>query len=206
MKRSFALGLVLLLGMAGFAYAGIPCAETSSAVATITGANPPGCITDLVACPNGDMGCLEVVVVVNDCYGTPVEGATVTITPMADVLYSALFCACTPSMSDVTDSFGTVTFLYCCFGGCGTLYFDVVANVGGTDYPLNPSNVTPFKSPDNDGSCAVGLADLAQWVAWRGTDEFCGNYDCSTTSPTVGLADLAMWVAHRGHDCSTCPQ
>ena len=70
-------GFAVLLLVSSMAFAGVPCAGTTTVVATGDDVCAPGA----AVCPAGDLHTVNVVVTVRDCYGAPLSGQYVDVSP-----------------------------------------------------------------------------------------------------------------------------
>jgi hypothetical protein len=180
--------LVLWVGTA--VAAGVPCAGTTTVVATGSGACSPGA----AVCPAGDLDNVTVTVVVRDCYGQVLPGLYVDVSPAG--VPPAVFCFC-DSVKTVgpTDATGTTTAAYADFGGCGDLQF--YATIGAV--VAGPSPAITIASPDTDGDCRVTLIDFGYFALSYLTGDPCCDYDCDGT---VNLVDFGTFALHYLHLCS----
>jgi hypothetical protein len=190
-------GLVLLIS--GVALAGVPCAGTTTVVATGSSTCAPGA----AICPNGDYDFVTVTVTVKDCYGTPLAGQTVTVnaTPAGTP-----FCYCAdgePAPDDFEDSkivgptnaSGVTTAVFRKFGGCGDMEF--YATIG--TVIAGPSASIAIASPDNTGDCQVNLVDFGNFALdFNGTNP-CSDYNCDGA---VNLVDFGNFALHFNHNCT----
>jgi hypothetical protein len=169
--------------------AGVPCAGTSTVVATGNSDCAPGA----AICPQGDYDIVTVTVTVKDCYGTPLSGKAVTCYP--DPAATG-FCWCTgeESKSGTTDGSGVMTATFQYFGGCGDLswYADSESIV------LGPSATIYIASPDNNGDCTVNLTDFVNFAGHYFTTEPCSDFNCDGT---VNLTDFVSFAGHYFHAC-----
>jgi len=183
-------GFVVLLLVSSMAFAGVPCAGTTTVTATGNGDCAPGAIV----CPQGDADIVTVTVTVRDCYGTPVAGQYVDVSP-AGVMGSA-FCFC-DSVKTVgpTSASGVITAQYQYFGGCGDLQFFATIGV----VIAGPSPAITIGSPDGDGTCAVNLSDFGLFANNYFTSASCSDYFCN------GVVDLPDFGYFVNHYFDTCP-
>lgn len=193
-------GLVLLIS--GVALAGVPCAGTTTVVATGSGSCAPGA----AICPNGDYDIVNVTVTVKDCYGTPLAGQMVTVnaTPAGTP-----FCYCPDgeaAPNDFEDSkivgptnaSGVTSAVFSKFGGCGDMEF--YATIG--TVIAGPSVSIYIASPDNDGNCSVGLVDFGNFALAfpaAAPHDPCMDYNCSGD---VDLVDFGQFALHFNHNCT----
>lgn len=182
-------GFVVLLGISGMAFAGVPCAGTTTVVATGTGS----CAPDAVVCPGGDLQAVDVLVTVRDCYGAPLAGLYVDVSPVG---ISGTFCFC-DSVKTVgpTDVNGQTTATYTRFGGCGELSFQ--ATIG--TVVAGPSPAITIGSPDGSGDCIVDLVDFGKFANQYFTANTCSDYNCDGI---VDLVDFGIFANHYFHDCT----
>jgi hypothetical protein len=183
-------GFVVLLGISGMAFAGVPCAGTTTVVATGTGI----CAPDAVVCPGGDLQSVDVTVTVMDCYGAPLAGLYVDVSPAG--VAPAVFCFC-DSVKTVgpTDALGQVTATFTRFGGCGSLtFFGTIGTV-----VAGPSPAITIGSPDGTGDCVVDLIDFGKFAVQYFTTNTCSDYNCDGV---VDLIDFGIFAVHYFHDCT----
>jgi hypothetical protein len=168
-------GFVVLLLVSGMAFAGVPCAGTTTVSATGD---------------SGDLHTVLVTVTVRDCYGTPLAGQTVDFSPAG--VAPAVFCFCdSVKTAGPTDVNGQTTASYADFGGCGDLQF--YATIG--TVVAGPSPAITIGSPDSDGDCDVDLVDFGKFAsAYFGTDT-CYDYNCDGT---VDLIDFGIFATQGG--------
>lgn len=182
-------GLVLLIS--GVALAGVPCAGTTTVVATGNSSCAPGA----AICPNGDYDQVDVTVTVKDCYGTPLAGQMVTVNAAPA---GSPFCYCTGEASQLvgpTDASGVVAATFEKFGGCGDMEF--YATIG--TVTAGPSVSILIASPDNTGDCSVNLVDFGNFALdFNGTDP-CSDYNCDGA---VNLIDFGNFALHFNHNCT----
>jgi hypothetical protein len=171
------------------AFAGVPCASTTTVTATGNGLCAPGA----AVCPGGDLDQVIVTVVVRDCYGAVVPGVMVDVSPTG---VTGQFCFC-DSVKTVgpTDATGTTTATYIRFGGCGNLTF--YATMG--TVVAGPSPAIPIASPDNNGDCVVNLIDFGSFAGDFLTTEACNDYNCDGI---VNLVDFGAFAGHFLHNCT----
>jgi hypothetical protein len=182
-------GLVVLLLVSGMAFAGVPCASTTTVTATGNGVCAPGA----AVCPGGDLDQVIVTVVVRDCYGAVVPGQTVDVSPAG---VTGQFCFCdTVKTVGPTDGTGTITATYTRFGGCGDLSF--YATMG--TVVAGPSPAITIGSTDNNGDCTVNLVDFGNFAGAFLTSESCHDYNCDGT---VNLVDFGNFAGHFLHSCT----
>jgi len=182
-------GFVVLLLISGMAFAGVPCAGTTTVEAAGNGVCTPGA----AVCPHGDMDQVTVTVTVRDCYGTALAGENVTVTP-SGVTGSFCFCDSTKNIGP-TDALGQATATYIKFGGCGQLSF--YAAIGAV--VAGPSTPITIGSPDNDGNCVVNLIDFGNFAGMFLTSNSCSDYDCNGS---VNLVDFGTFAGHFLHSCT----
>ena len=185
---------VLSLALVTVASAGIPSAGTSTVVAV--GELTPTCNPNTaVVCPASDMGRVKITVTVRNIYGDPLPGKLVNC--YAIVVSGGPFCFCPGEdpQSGTTDGSGVIDFYYHDFGGCGELQWG--ADCDGVVF--TPSNIIYIASPDNDGSCVVGLVDFGNFAGSYLTGDPCCDYDCS------GLVDLIDFGTFANHYLHSCP-
>lgn len=182
-------GFVVLLLVSGMAFAGVPCAGTTTVVASGDNVCAPGA----AVCPAGDLHTVNVVVTVRDCYGAPLSGQYVDVSPAGVV--PAVFCFC-DSVKTVgpTAIDGTVTASYTEFGGCGDLQF--YATIG--TVIAGPSPAITIGSPDGDGDCDVDLVDFGIFAGNYFSSNSCSDYNCDGI---VDLIDFGIFAAHYFHTC-----
>ena len=184
----FALaGIVVALG-AGVAFAGVPCAGTSTVEAS------PDCGA---YCPASDFGTVTVTVTVKDCYGTPLEGVEVTVTEAAG---GTGHCWCPGEDAKVctTDASGVCTVTFSDFGGCDGSGCGLQFQADAEGVILGPSQPIVAANVDNTADCAVALADFINFASHYGTSNCCSDYNCDGT---VALADFINFASHYGHSC-----
>jgi hypothetical protein len=183
-------GFVVLLLVSGMAFAGVPCAGTTTVVASGTGVCAPGA----AVCPGGDLQTVNVVVTVRDCYGAPLAGVYVDVSPAG--VPPAVFCFCTPVKTvGPTDALGQTTASYTRFGGCGGLQF--YATMG--TVVAGPSPAITIGSPDGNGDCQVDLVDFGKFAVQYFTTNTCSDYNCDNL---VDLVDFGIFAVHYFHDCT----
>ena len=174
---------------AGMASAGVPCAGTTSVVATGSDAQ---CTPGAAVCPAGDYHTVSVQVTVRDCYGTPLAGETVTVTPAG---VTGKFCFCdTSKVIGPTDALGQATAYYTYFGGCGDLTFYATIQT----VTAGPSAAITIGSPDNNGDCVVNLVDFGNFASDFLTTSSCSDYNCDDI---VDLVDFGNFASHFLHIC-----
>jgi hypothetical protein len=190
-------GLILLVS--GMALAGVPCASTTTIVATGDSTCAPGA----AICPNGDYDNVIVTVTVRDCYGTPLPGHTAVVQASPA---GAPFCYCPDGepppndyedtkISPATNGAGVTTVVFAKFGGCGDMQF--YAQVG--TVLAGPSVAIYIASPDNNGDCVVDLIDFGNFATgYFGTDP-CHDYNCDGV---VDLIDFGNFATHYFHTCT----
>ena len=180
-------GFVVLLLISSMAFAGVPCAGTTTVVASGDDVCAPGA----VVCPAGDLQTVNVVVTVRDCYGTPLQGLYVDVSPGTPG-----FCFC-DSVKTVgpTDVTGTTTASYVKFGGCGDLQF--FATIG--TVVAGPSPAITIGSPDGNGDCQVDLVDFGIFAGNYFSSDACSDYNCDGI---VDLVDFGIFASHYFHSCT----
>jgi hypothetical protein len=178
-----------LLLVSGMAFAGVPCAGTTTVVASGDAVCAPGA----AVCPAGDLHTVNVVVTVRDCYGTPLSGLYVDVSPAG--VAPAVFCFC-DSVKTVgpTDVTGTTTAAYDDFGGCGDLQF--YATIG--TVIAGPSAAITIGSPDGNGDCQVDLVDFGIFASNYFSTDSCSDYNCDGI---VDLVDFGIFASHYFHTC-----
>ncbi len=182
-------GITVLMLATGVAFAGVPCAGTSTVSATGNGDCAPGA----AVCPAGDYDVVTVTVTVRDCYGNVLPGLEVEVYPNP-ALTEFCFCTGYESFTDTTDANGVVSGTFQYFGGCGNL--DFYADCEGIT--LGPSTPINIASYDSNGDCTVNLTDFIAFAAmYLGTDP-CGDYNCDGS---VNLTDFIKFAAHYLHNC-----
>jgi hypothetical protein len=139
------------------------------------------------------MHTVNVTVVVRDCYGTPLQGQMVDVSPAG--VAPAVFCFC-DSVKTVgpTDVTGTTVASYADFGGCGDLQF--YATIG--TVIAGPSPAITIGSPDNNGDCVVNLVDFGNFAGMFLGTSSCSDYNCDGV---VNLVDFGIFAAHFLHVC-----
>ena len=179
-------GFVVLLLVSGMAFAGVPCAGTTTVVATGDDVCAPGA----AVCPAGDLHTVNIVVTVRDCYGAPLSGQ------MVDVFSTTPgFCFCvSPQTVGPTDVTGTTTAYYTEFGGCGGVQF--YATIG--TVTAGPSVAITIGSPDGDGDCDVDLVDFGIFANNYFSAATCSDYNCDGI---VDLIDFGIFANHYFHAC-----
>ena len=191
-------GLVLLIS--GIALAGVPCAGTTTVVAT---GSHVSCAPDATLCPNGDYHTVDVTVTVKDCYGTPLAGQMVTVNASPP---GSPFCYCPdgePVPHDYSDSkivgptgsSGVVVATFDKVGGCGDMVF--WATTAGVT--AGPSLSIYIASPDNNGDCSVDLIDFGNFALAFTTADPCSDYNCDGL---VDLIDFGNFAQHFTHHCT----
>jgi len=182
-------GFVVLLLISGMAFAGVPCAGTTTVTATGDGVCAPGA----AVCPAGDLQGVDVTVTVRDCYGTPLPNQMVDVSGSA--VSPAIFCFCvSPKTVGPTDALGQATAHFDDFGGCGDVQFYATIGI----VVAGPSPAITIGSPDADGTCLVNLIDFGVFAANYFTTATCSDYDCSGL---VDLIDFGVFAAHYFHGC-----
>jgi len=180
---------VVLLLVSGMAFAGVPCAGTTTLTATGTGVCAPGA----AVCPLGDLQTVDVTVTVRDCYGTPLAGQLVDISGSA---VTGNFCFCTdPVTAGPTDALGQATATFADFGGCGDLeFYGTIGTV-----VAGPSAAITIGSPDANGDCTVDLVDFSTFATNYFTTSTCSDYNCDGL---VDLVDFSTFATHYFHTCT----
>jgi hypothetical protein len=180
-------GFVVLLLVSGMAFAGVPCAGTTTVTATGNGVCAPGA----AVCPGGDLQTVTVTAVVRDCYGAPLSGLYVDFSPGTPG-----FCFCdSVKTAGPTDVTGTTSATYIRFGGCGSLQFN--ATIG--TVVAGPSPGITIGSPDNNGDCAVDLIDFGNFAVAYFTTDSCHDFNCDGI---VDLIDFGIFAVHYFHSCT----
>ncbi len=180
-------GFVVLLLVSGMAFAGVPCAGTT----TVTASGDDVCAPGAAVCPQGDLHSVNVLVTVRDCYGAPLSGQMVGVFST-----SAGFCFCTsPVTAGPTDALGQATAVVSDFGGCGDVQF--YASIG--IVTAGPSPAITIGSPDGDGDCDVDLVDFVKFATNYFTAATCSDLNCD------GLVDLIDFVIFASHYFHVCP-
>jgi hypothetical protein len=181
-------GLVVLLLVSGMAFAGVPCASTTTVSASGNGVCAPGA----AVCPGGDLDGVVVTVTVRDCYGAVVPGQWVDFSPAG---VTGQFCFCdSVKTAGPTDVNGQTSATYTRFGGCGDLSF--YATMG--TVVAGPSPAITIGSTDNNGDCTVNLVDFGNFAGAFLSDESCHDYNCDGT---VNLVDFGNFAGHFLHSC-----
>ena len=183
-------GFVVLLLVSGMAFAGVPCAGTT----TVTATGDDVCAPGAAVCPGGDLHNVIVTVTVRDCYGAPLSGLMVDVSP-GPTGPPPDFCFC-DSVKTVgpTDVTGTTSATYSRFGGCGSLQF--YATIG--TVVAGPSPAITIGSPDNNGDCQVDLIDFGNFAVQYFTANTCSDYNCDGI---VDLIDFGIFAVHYFHSC-----
>lgn len=185
---------VLVLGVVPIvSAAGVPCAGTSEVVA-VAGGGPGGCVPDIaIECPAGDTwsaGWITVTATVRDCYGSPLAGLPVTLSP---VDWRDRFCM--PSAdtlwTGMTNGDGQVLNNYFRWGGYGFMWFRAVCE--GVELG-NPQGVE-VRSYDINRSCQVDAVDFAIFGPYFGGPYPDVDYNCDGV---VNAIDFAMFAEHFG--------
>jgi hypothetical protein len=178
-------GFVVLLLVSGMAFAGVPCAGTTTVVASGNDVCAPGA----AVCPAGDLHTVNVVVTVRDCYGAPLSGQMVSV-------FSSTpgFCCCHPQTAGPTDSLGQTTAGVTDFGGCGDAQFYATIGV----VTAGPSVAITIGSPDGNGDCIVNLSDFGIFANNYFTTASCSDYNCDNI---VNLSDFGTFANHYFHTC-----
>jgi hypothetical protein len=179
-------GFVVLLLISGMAFAGVPCAGTTTVTASGGGVCAPGA----AVCPAGDLDIVTVTATVRDCYGAPLAGLYVDFSPSGSG-----FCFCdSVQTAGPTDVSGTASATYQYFGGCGSLQFYGTVNA----VVVGPSPAIAIASPDGDGNCVVNLSDFGAFAGAYLTTQACQDYNCDGT---VNLSDFGLFAGHYLHAC-----
>lgn len=185
-----AIGIVALAVLSGIALAGVPCSGTSTVIIT---ENSVPCVNAANICPLGDRDTLKVEVTVLDCYGTPLAGKSVTLTPATA---GFVFKAADSAKVLVTDSNGKASSGYKSFGGCGDLKFQAVCD----GVALGPSATCYIANFDNTitpPTAKVDALDLSQFGQNYGNNAWKqGDYNCDGF---VNALDLSQFGQHYGH-------
>jgi hypothetical protein len=185
---SIAVVLTLLAAYAGIALAGVPCAGTSTVVAT---ENSVPCTAGGAFCPKGDYNTITVTVTVLDCYGTALGSKGVTISPTGAA--TVKFQAADSAKAGNTNGSGQVQFTYTKLAGCGNMEFTAVCQ----GVTLTESNSLYVANVDNNASGKVDGTDLTIFAGHYGrTDRPCSDYNCSGK---VDGTDLTLFATHYGH-------
>jgi hypothetical protein len=190
----------LVLSISGIALAGVPCAGTTTVVAT----GNAGCAPGAAICPYGDFDIVTVTVTVRDCYGTPLAGQTVLVNAIP---VGGPFCYCPdgePAPNDYEDSkivgptnaAGVIAATFRKFGGCG--YMDFYGTIG--TVTAGPSASIYIANADNNGDCVVNLVDFGNFASDYLTGDACHDYDCNGI---VNLVDFGSFATHYRHDCDS---
>jgi hypothetical protein len=192
-KLMFTLaGITAVVLLAGVAYAGVPCAGTSS----VNAAPPCGAY-----CPASDFDIVTVTVVVRDCYGTPLEGEEVLVEPTD--LVTHYFCLGEEAKTCTTDVTGTCVVYFHQFGGCDDKLADCGLEFTATasGVVLGPSNRIVTASPDTDATGKVDLSDFIYFAGvYQSTTDCCCDFDCT------GKVDLSDFIAFANHYQHKCPE
>jgi hypothetical protein len=188
-------GIAAMVLLAGVAYAGVPCAGTSSVIAS------PDCGA---YCPASDMDILTVEVTVRDCYGTPLAGYVVTVDPIIEMCGDPpapghCFCPGEAPKTCITDIDGYCSVTFSDFGGCDSTDCGLEFSAICEGVELGPSNRVTTASPDSDADCDVDLMDFIYFAGVYLTDDCCADYDCD------GDVDLMDFIEFAGHYLHVCP-
>jgi len=189
-------GIAAMVLLAGAVYAGVPCAGTTTVVATLGGGTYRAA---------SDMDVVTVTVCIRDCYGTPLRSLWVVVDP---IIINNGHCFCPGEAPDtcLTDALGCCSVTFHDFGGCGTksgdggdcgLQFSAVWQ--GQGYELGPSNRISRASPDTDADCDVDLQDFIFFAGVYLSDECCCDFDSD------GDVDLQDFITFAGHYLHLCP-
>jgi hypothetical protein len=181
-------GFVVLLLVSSMAFAGVPCAGTT----TVSASGAGNCAPGAAVCPAGDLHTVNVLVTVRDCYGTVLPGQTVGVFST-----DPEFCFCvSPVTGGPTDVNGQVTIPVTEFGGCGDIQF--FATIG--TVTAGPSVAITIGSPDSDGDCDVDLTDFGRFAShYFGAATSCYDYNCD--GATIDLIDFGIFASHYFHVC-----
>lgn len=188
--------LCCILATAGVASASSPYlpSPTTSTVER-EGQNSPGVCdpNTAVICPASDLGLIEVIVTVRDCYGTLLSDDPVTcsVVPVADVCG---WCAGETPQDGVSDINGQAFFYFTYGGGCCTVCFGAVCKL----VQFIPSPAITIISPDRNGDRRVNLNDFIQFASSYLTEDQCFDFDCNGT---VALPDFIIFASHYQHGC-----
>jgi len=182
------IGMVALAVLSGIALAGVPCSGTSTVI--ITENNVP-CINGAAICPKGDLDQLTVEVTVLDCYGTALEGKSVTISPVAA---GFVFNVADSARVLVSNALGKVTQVYNAFGGCGNLSFAAVVD----GVTLGPSATVYIASLDAvlGSPLRCDALDYSVFGQKYGLAYPCLDYNCSGK---VDAIEFSVFGQHYGH-------
>jgi hypothetical protein len=181
---------VFSLLSSGAAFAGVPCAGTSSAVAGGKGI----CAPDAAICPQGDYDVIDVTVTVKDCYGTPLMGLMVDVTALP---FGGDLCICPGEASKTvgpTDANGVTHAYFSRFGGCANVEFSAICS----GIELGPSNYILVLSPDHNADCWVELVDFGEFALSYFKVDACFDFNCDGI---VELIDLGEFALHYLHEC-----
>lgn len=181
-------GIAAVVLGAGVAFAGVPCAGTSTVVAT------PSCGA---YCPASDMDVVTVTVTVKDCYGTPLEGIVVTVTEAAGAT-GHCWCPGEDAKVCTTDASGVCTVQFSDFGGCGGTGCSLQFQADAEGVILGPSQVIVSASPDGNGDCVVNLTDFIAFASVYQTADCCSDFNCDGV---VNLTDFISFASHYQHGC-----
>jgi hypothetical protein len=182
--------LLALTLLSGAGFAGIPCPDTSTIIASGDGYCAPGA----AVCPGGDLDRVIVTVTVRDCYAMPMEGMMVTLE--CEVSGGDL-CFCQGEENKTvgpTDEFGVTYGEFAGLGGCGLLRFRAWV----ADVPLGWSDTIAIVSPDTYVDCEVNLFDFARFAQVFGGYDQCNDYNCDGT---VDLVDFGTFALHFLDTC-----
>ena len=182
-------GIAAVVLLTGGAYAGVPCAGTSS----VNAAPPCGAY-----CPASDMGILTVTVVVRDCYGTLLPDVEVLVEPII-VAGGHCFCPGEEAKTCTTNVSGTCTVTFHNFGGCDGVDCGLEFQATADGVVLGPSNRVITASPDTNADCVVDLTDFIYFAGVYQTTDCCCDFDCT------GLVDLSDFIAFATHYQHRCP-
>ena len=182
-------GIVAVVLLTGGAYAGVPCAGTSS----VNAAPPCGAY-----CPQGDMGTVTLTIGVLDCYGTALDDVEVLVEFLAGTNHC--FCPGEEAKTCTTDVTGTCTATFRYFGGCA-VQAECRASFMATAEGIVLGYVSDIytASPDTDASCKVDLTDFIYFAGVYQTTDCCCDFDCT------GLVDLSDFIAFATHYQHQCP-
>lgn len=191
-KRGLALlvSLVMLILSSGIAGGGVPCPSTS----TVEARGDGNCVPDATVCPGGDLDVITVSIILRDCYGVPIEGYMVVVSPVQIEGYNC-FCPGEESRTvGPTDVEGKTDARFASLGGCGAIHFSATVNT----VEIGPSNVISVIGPDRDCDGTVGLIDFGFFATHYLTTDSCYNYDCKGI---VDLVDFGIFALHYLHTC-----
>lgn len=191
--------ILVLMAFPCLAFAGVPCAGTS----TVTAAGDGECAPHATVCPGGDMDTVRVSITVRDCYGTPLPGLMVTVYPTAASTINLRFCIGEESKAvGPTDVTGYTQADFAGFGGCDYLSFEALVS----GVILGPSPAIHIASPDyvqdwQAPMCIVDLVDFSWFAKSFLTNDPCWDYNCDGQ---VNLLDFGRFAQHFLDNCP-CP-